>query len=660
MALKFKGWGPKYHYCKKIGHIQKNCLLRIKDERKAEQDGPGMKGKKRDSKSKSTKHDTIGLVMSHVLGASEPTSHWIMDSGATCHICNSKELFEDFHPLQVPQQVTVGDGRKLEAVGTGVVPLKLKLLEGEFKIGRLSDILYVPKLAYNLLSVPRIMELGKEVIFDELQGHILDDQGELVALASKTRSLYYLNCEPLAKPQINAVSDAANEKLWHRRLGHLSERSLHKLVKDELVSGLNYNILNEIDFCESCVNGKICRSSFPLVGWERAEEPLGLVHSDICGKLNSPSLGGAEYFITFIDDKTHYVWIYALKNKHKVFQTFREWKSLVEKSTGHKLKTFRTDNGGEFTSTEFESYLREEGIKHEYTIPKTPQQNWVSERMNRTLVEAVRLMLVDAKLPHRFWAEALSTAAYLINGSPTKTLGDKTPFEVWYGKKPSVKHLKVFGCAAYSHVAKDERKKLDSKTKKCIFLGYAAQRKGYCLYDTEKSSIVFSRDVVFNESSTGIEIEQEEKRPIQIETFSEQESEWEENSDQDRTPDEDETEPHPEKETDQVHRRNSTREVRRSDYYGAQVYVTELQNEPKSVEEALFSAEEKWKAAMQKEMDSIYSNDVWDLVELPTDCKPVGSKWVFKQKTNADGSIDQYKARFGRSRFFATMWSWLR
>ena len=106
-----------------------------------------MKGKKRDSKSKSTKHDTVGLVTSHVLGASEPTSHWIVDSGATCHVCNSKELFEDFHPLQVPQQVTVGDGRKLEAVGTGVVPLKLKLLEGEFKIGRLSDVLYVPKLA---------------------------------------------------------------------------------------------------------------------------------------------------------------------------------------------------------------------------------------------------------------------------------------------------------------------------------------------------------------------------------------------------------------------------------------------------------------------------------------------------------------------------------
>lgn len=154
-----------------------------------------------------------------------------------------------FNLWQVPQQVTVGDGRKLEAVGIGVVSL--------------SDVLYVPKLAYNLLSVPRVTELGKEVVFDELQGHILDDQGELVAMASKTGSLYFLNCEPLAKPQINAVSNVANEKLWHRRFGHLSEKSLHKLAKDELVSGLDYDISSEIDFCESCEWEDLSKS-FPM------------------------------------------------------------------------------------------------------------------------------------------------------------------------------------------------------------------------------------------------------------------------------------------------------------------------------------------------------------------------------------------------------------
>lgn len=130
------------------------------------------------------------------------------------------------------------------------------------------------------------------------------------------------------------------------------------------------------------MSGKIHRSAFPGTGRERAKEPLGL-HSDVCGKIDSPSLGGAEYFVTFIDDKTHYVWIYMLKNKHEMFETFKRWKVLAENSSGHKVKTFRMDNGGEYMSTEFENYLKSEGIKHEYTIPKTPEQNGVSERMNK-------------------------------------------------------------------------------------------------------------------------------------------------------------------------------------------------------------------------------------------------------------------------------------
>ena len=134
------------------------------------------------------------------------------------------------------------------------------------------------------------------------------------------------------------------------------------------------------------------------------------------------------------------------------------------------MKKLRTDNGGEYTSTEFESYLKNSGIEHQYTIPKTPEQNGVSERMNRTLVKKVRSMLADSGLPQKIWAEALSTAVYLINRSPTKAL-DKTtpfeawygkkPFEAWYGKKPNVSHLRVFGSSAYAHIPKNERKKLE-------------------------------------------------------------------------------------------------------------------------------------------------------------------------------------------------------
>ena len=474
---------------------------------------------------------------------------------------------------------------------------------------------------------------------------------------SKAGNLYYLKCKPLKNEQINSASHQSKENLWHRRFGHLGERNLCTLKKDGLVNGLDYNVSKEIDFCESCVSGKIHQSSFPKSGRERAE---GLIHSDVCGKISSPSLSQAEYFIVFVDDKTHYVWIYVVKHKHEVFGKFVEWKSLVEKSSGYRVKKLRTDNGGEYTSTEFESYLKKEGIEHQYTIPKTPEQNGVSERMNRTLVETVRAMLADSRLPHRFWAEALSTTAYLINRSPTKTLDGKTPFQAWYGKKPNVNHLRVFGCSAYVHVPKDERKKLDPKAKKCTLLGYGTSRKGYRLYDWKTLSIIHSRDVVFNELSRGYE-GAKEKRLVQVENFTEGEPEApepEEGSDEVESDDDsgepereedprelerDNREPEVEDSTDApAPRRTSTRETRRADYYGGHVYAaTDLQKEPQTVKEALNCSEkEQWEAAMQKEMDSIYTNDVWDLVELPANRTPVGNKWVFKKKTKADGSIE--------------------
>ena len=397
--------------------------------------------------------------------------------------------------------------------------VKLELPGGESKIGRLNEVLYVPTAAYNLLSVAKATEAGKTVTFGETEGKVIDGEGEVVAAVSKTGNLYYLKCKPLKNERINSASHQSKENLWHQRFGHLGKISLCMLKKEELVSGLDYDVSKAIDFCESCVSGKIHRSSFPKSGRETAEEPLGLVHSDVCDKISSPSLSQAEYFIVFVDDKTHYVWIYVVKHKHEVCRKFVEWKSLVEKSSGYKVKKLRTDNGGEYTSTEFESYLKKDGIEHQYTIPKTPEQNGVSQRMNRTLVETVRSMFADSRLPHRFWAEALSTAAYLIKRSPTRTLDGKKIFQARYGKKPNVNHLRVFGCSAYIHVPKDERKKLDPKAKKCTFLGYGT--KGYRLYDWTTSRIIHSRDVVFNELSRGYE-GAKEKRLVQVENFTEE------------------------------------------------------------------------------------------------------------------------------------------
>jgi len=155
-----------------------------------------------------------------------------------------------------------------------------------------------------------------------------------------------------------------------------------------------------------------------------------------------------------------------------VFERFIEWQSMVEKSSGMKVNTIRSDDGGEYTSKEFEQYLKTYGTQHKLTVPKTPQQNGVAESMNRKLVESVRSMLADSELPRRFWAEAIATAVYLRNRSPTNSVRNKTPNEVWTEKKPNVSHLRIFGWDAFSHIPKDERNKLDSKTKRSIFLGY--------------------------------------------------------------------------------------------------------------------------------------------------------------------------------------------
>ena len=214
---------------------------------------------------------------------------------------------------------------------------------------------------------------------------------------------------------------------------------------------------NNISFCESCLKGKQQRSQSPLPSERKRSKPLELIHSDVCGKISSKSLGGAEYFFTFIDDKTKYVWAYLIKKKSDVNQKFCEWKAEVEKSFGQSVKVLRTNKGGEFTSNEFENYLNKEGIVHQLTISKCPEQNGVTERFNQTLVEMVRSMLADSELPKSFWAKALAIAVYLRNRSPTKPVEGKTSYEAIYGEKPKVGHLKVFGCSAYSYIPKDER-----------------------------------------------------------------------------------------------------------------------------------------------------------------------------------------------------------
>ncbi|GKC39790.1 retrovirus-related pol polyprotein from transposon TNT 1-94, partial [Tanacetum coccineum] len=226
--------------------------------------------------------------------------------------------------------------------------------------------------------------------------------------------------------------------------------------------------------CEGCILGKQSKKAFPV---------------------------GCKYFLLFTDDYSRMSWVYFIQQKSETFEHFRKFKAMVEKQSGKYLKVFRTDREGEFLSKEFVAFCDDHGIKRELTAPYPPEQNGVAERKNRTVVEMTRSMLKSKGLPNSFLAEGVATAVYLLNISPTKAVWNETPYEAWCGNKPSVSHLRVFGCICYA-LRTTEKHKLEDKSQKFIFVGYCTQSKAYRLYDPTHEKIVVSRNVVFDESSS--------------------------------------------------------------------------------------------------------------------------------------------------------------
>jgi hypothetical protein len=201
----------------------------------------------------------------------------------------------------------------------------------------------------------------------------------------------------------------------------------------------------------------------------RSDELLGLIHSDVCDPMSISARGGYSYFVTFTDDYTRYGQVFLIKHKSEVFEKFKEYKNFAEKQTGKSIKQLRSDRGGEYLSTEFQEFLKEQGITHHKTPPYTPQLNGVSERRNRTLLDMVRSMMSRTELPKSFWGYALESASYIINNVPSKSV-DRIPYEIWSGNRSNLSYMRAWGCPAY--VKRFEPTKLEPRSIQCIFIGY--------------------------------------------------------------------------------------------------------------------------------------------------------------------------------------------
>lgn len=302
----------------------------------------------------------------------------------------------------------------------------------------------------SLISMGRLDDEGYSTRFGK-GGSKISKGALVVAKGLKTRTLYTLKTL-IGKLDLAVVTNEGNSAdLWHKRLGHISEKGLKILVGKNLLPGLkSYNL----DLCEHCIYGRQRRVSFLRGAHDRKKNVLELVHSDVFGPVNIKSLGGVLYFVTFIEDASRKFWAYPLKNKSEVFGIFQKFHVVVERETNKLLKCLRIDNGGEYCSNAFKEYCNRFGIKHEKTVPRTPQQNGVAERMNRTIMEKVRSMLSNSSLEKNFWAEVVMIACYLINRSPTTSLDGGIPEEDWTSKNLNYSHLKIFGCEAFVHILK--------------------------------------------------------------------------------------------------------------------------------------------------------------------------------------------------------------
>ena len=306
-----KSKGPQCHHCGKKGHIKHNCWSLQKE--KEQQNKPDSKPAKGKEKHKANVAETeadsdsesLGIV-TQAFGASACTSDvWIIDSGATCHMTNDHNLLKKCVELKKPVEVQLGDGKVLNATARGTVTLYAVLPGGRHKKCNLKDVLFVSDLSYNLLSVPKATGAGYNVCFDDSGCKIVRADGATIAVGNKMGSLFYLQYQKEVELSnaANAESSKSKDMLWHQRYGHLGAQNLKKLANESLVDGFDFDPQKDLDFCEACVQGKLHRCPFPTSGAKRGTEPLGLVHSDLCGKITPKSAGGAEYFMTLTDDK---------------------------------------------------------------------------------------------------------------------------------------------------------------------------------------------------------------------------------------------------------------------------------------------------------------------------------------------------------------------
>ena len=661
-----------------------------------------------------SKRQKVNAVRTRVttLYTRAPDPRWILDSAATSHICWDRDCFTS---LRQHRETLDTAGDPVEAEGMGTVKLSLRGKPQRSLI--LKNVYYAPRIGMNLISVPKLLRDRYSVVAHPHET-LLQRSGKNVGKAKLTEDdLMMLHCQaskktsvrvnmarnstnsvttlerrademdvddpessgqqkpvattggqlrPVATSELNseqmaleadAVGKEMPEEIWHARLGHLNRSDLRILLRQ---TSTPHQLMSSSELlatpqCPACMSGKQHRKRFsrrkvPTVHSTRIFE---YVHSDVAEMPTARD--GSRYAITFTDDYSRGTWAYAMKRKAEALAKYKLFEAWVERQFEVRIKRFLSDNGGEYGP--IRDHLEAQGIEYNTSAPYCKGQNGLAERTNRTLKEKMNAILMDAKLPQQFWTEILDTVTYLKFRSPASILNKRTPFEVLYGKKPHLEHLRRIGSKAWVLIPEEHRGKIDQRSSECLLLGYSEPFQ-YKLYELHSGRILHSRDVEFDERAPVVPIIEPgttndisaEKTPS-VESMSSLPREPPRELPNAQLPSTNDAansnliNPVAAEATEipnlgySLYGRLRLPSRRLLEAQGKVFFISPPPSgTPRTFQEATAgSGAIEWWASIQREYDSLIDNGTWEKIQrkdVPQGHKIIGCKWVFKTKTN--------------------------
>ncbi|KAK1359193.1 hypothetical protein POM88_043667 [Heracleum sosnowskyi] len=659
----------------------------------------------------------------------------VMDSGCSVYMTGNKALLSEYEEKAGPT-VSYGDGNIGQTLRYGNIIIGNVIIE---------KVALVKGLKHNLLSISQITDRGYHVNFYSTHCEVVSKTTSKIALTGyRHGNIYEANIQsntddsPTCLISKASVDESWN---WHKKLSHLNFSNINELVKKDLVRGLPKVLYTPDGLCDACQKAKQRRTSFQSKSESSIEEPYHMLHIDLFGPVNIMSISKKRYTPVIVDEYSRFTWVYFLHRKDETPEVLLDHVRMIETTTKYKVKILRSDNGTEFKNSKMEEFCKYKGIIQQFSAPDTPQQNGVVERKNRTLIEPGRTMLEEAKLPTYFWAEAVNTACYTQNLTLINRHG-VTPYQSLKEKKPSLKHLHVFGCKCFVlRTHPEQLGKFETKADEGIFIGYPASR-AFRVFNLRTRTVMESIHVSFDDKKiAGINEDSHDRLIFENEATKEpeeSESDPVHTSDPDGSPNPDDTPDADGANTDdainsdtsssanvegeQQHSTTSSESTQSSGHNSSDTDSSDdpdnlsggnsnnsggasrqasssnqdntnpgrastsrnnltparkwtashtpyliigdpdagvqtrsaTQNEclynnflskeePKKVEDALKDAD--WVTAMQEELNEFERNEVWKLVPRPKNRSIVGTKWIFKNKTDSDGVIIRNKAK---------------